>query len=94
MLSLPTSLSLGAVALILVCKWFIYPTLLSHLAQLPTASPLAALSNHWIVYQQWQTSELKTLYAAHRTHGPIVRIGKNELSISSLQHLPLLNAVS
>ena len=56
----------------------IYPAFFSPLAKLPAAHPLCHIT---------RTRSRPNLYAAHKAHGPIVRIAPNEISVNSLEGL-------
>lgn len=67
----------------LIYSYVIYPSLVSSLARLPAAHPSSAFSPIWFQRQRSRKRELKTLYAAHERHGPIVRLGPSEVSVVS-----------
>lgn len=79
----------GGLALItiIVYKYVIGPTLFSPLAKLPTVHPLCSITSSWFSRQSEKQRELKTLYAAHQKHGPIIRIGPSEVSVVSREGL-------
>lgn len=92
MISLVSLLGIGTVLLLLAYKWIIYPAFISPLAKVPNAHPSTAISGWWLKRQQDNSRELKSLLAAHQKHGPIVRIAKDEISVSSLEGLRLIYA--
>lgn len=80
--------SFGALGLVLLLGWLVYryivyPSLVSPLAKLPSAHPSCAFSRFWFQRQCTQMRELKTLCATHKRHGPIVRLGPEEVSVVS-----------
>ncbi|KAI9726475.1 MAG: hypothetical protein M1828_001297 [Chrysothrix sp. TS-e1954] len=84
---MPPLLSISSLALIsllctLIYKFLIHPVLISPLGRIPAAHPTAPFSPLWILWIRHQFRENKTLERAHARHGPVVRLGPNELSIN------------
>lgn len=61
--------------------------ILSPLSRLPAAHWSAHNSSRWLRQACTDVGELKTLYNAHHTHGSIVRIAPNEVSVISEEGL-------
>jgi hypothetical protein len=74
---------LAAVPAFLLYRYIFYPLFLSPLRDVPLAHPFA-ITPFWIKYYQRNGSQaLPTITAAHKVHGPIIRLGPNELSVTS-----------
>jgi hypothetical protein len=73
-------------ALILLPCRAIYVSRLTPLARLPCANQTCSIMGIWILWKRYGGSahELKAIAAAHERHGPVVRLGPNEISIVSL----------
>ncbi len=61
----------------------IQKALLSPLCRIPVAHPTASISRLWIIFQTLLTRRNAVIHEAHRKHGPVVRLGPNEVSINS-----------
>jgi hypothetical protein len=48
---------------------------------------LYALTKWRLAYDEWKGSRTRTVHELHQTHGPVVRVGPNELSFNSLSAL-------
>ncbi|KAI8945759.1 cytochrome P450 [Xylaria longipes] len=76
--------------IILVASWFLYhyllyPAIFSPLAQIPTPHWTCSISDAWILYARFRSRENRTLQAAHRKCGQIVRVGPRELSVNGIE---------
>ncbi|KAF9883250.1 hypothetical protein FE257_003806 [Aspergillus nanangensis] len=71
----------------LIYKHLLYPYWFSPLAKVPNAHVSAPISTTWIERQRTAGKEVLTIYAAHQKHGPVVRLGPNELSVNSITGL-------
>lgn len=73
-----------AVALVLtLATWKVaYEAFFSPLSSIPNAHWSAPLSRLWILFIRFSRQENRTLHAAHRRLGPILRVGPRELSIN------------
>lgn len=81
-----TGLSCATAALFafLTYRFIFWPALFSPLARIPNAHWSVPFSRLWILRIRFTHRENKTLFAAHRRHGPIVRVGPSELSIDDV----------
>lgn len=69
-------------------KYLIFPLYISPLSRIPPIHPTSPLSSLWIRYQRrGGRTAFRLLLAAHKKHGPIIRIGPSELSVASLDGL-------
>ncbi|KAM0820051.1 putative Cytochrome P450 [Seiridium cardinale] len=66
-------------------RYILYPVILSPLAKIPNAHWSSSVSPSWILWIRFQSRENKALYEAHQEHGPIVRLGPNEVSINDVE---------
>ena len=87
--ALPLSLELGLVglAVVLVYRLLIYPLFISPLAKIPSAHWSSPISPAWILWIRYTHRENRTLLAAHRRLGPVVRVGPNDLSVNDAEGL-------
>ena len=74
---------LGASALIFY-RYLIYPIFVSPLSKIPSAHLTASWSSLWILWIRYIEVEPETIHNAHVKHGPIIRLGPNELSVNCL----------
>ena len=72
---------------IIAYKYVVVPAFISPLSKLPTAHPLCSVTSLWFSRQRKKQRELKTIYAAHQKHGPIVRLAPDEVSVVSREGL-------
>lgn len=63
-------------------QYLIYPAFLSPLAKIPNAHWTCSFSSLWILYQRFRCRNNQITFAAHKAHGPIVRLGPRELSVN------------
>lgn len=75
-------ISLLAAVALFVYKYLIYPSFLSPLSKIPAAHFTASWSPLWILWVRFSRVEVRTIHKAHHRHGPIVRLGPNEVSIN------------
>lgn len=73
-------------ALVLSClvvyRYIIYPAFLSPLSKVANAHPTSSISPLWIWWVRYSFRENRTIYAAHKKHGPVVRLSPSELSVN------------
>ena len=82
-----TFLGLCGVFALALYKFIVFPAFLSPLSTIPNAHPLAAVSTAWLKRQQTKRREMKKICAAHKTHGPIIRLSINQVSVASPEGL-------
>lgn len=76
-----TLLVLAATAFI-IYNYLIYPAFISPLSKIPAAHVTASWSPLWILWVRYTRVEVQTIHKAHLKHGPIVRLGPNEVSVN------------
>ncbi|GME41795.1 Cytochrome P450 [Neofusicoccum parvum] len=81
MVSLLADIAVAAL-LATIYRYIVYPAFLSPLAKIPAAHFSAHFSSLWLKYIRYHNIENRTVQALHEKHGPIVRLGPNELSIN------------
>ncbi|KAL9593128.1 MAG: hypothetical protein Q9179_006080 [Wetmoreana sp. 5 TL-2023] len=81
MLSL-LSISLFAASALIIYRYVLYPSFVSPLSKIPAAHFTASWSPLWILWVRYTDVEVQTIHKAHVKHGPIVRLGPNEVSIN------------
>ncbi len=74
----------GVILLLLAYRYIIYPYILSPLAKIPNAHWSAPVSRFWILGIRHGRRENRTLHAAHRRLGPVIRVGPEELSVDDV----------
>lgn len=87
MAPLLTAVTVASLIGLIVYKYVLVPGFLSPLSKVPTAHPLCSITPRWFAYQRKKLQELKTLYKAHQKHGPVVRLGPQEVSVVSREGL-------
>ena len=68
--------------LIIADQYLLNPLFLSPLRHIPTAHSTCAVSSAWITWTRFRRHENRSVFAAHRKHGPVLRLGPQELSIN------------
>lgn len=83
---LPLSAVLLGLTLVIFLSYHfvIYPALISPLARLPNAHWSAPFSPAWILYQRFKKRENASLEKAHKSLGPFIRVGPNDVSVNDL----------
>lgn len=66
----------------LIYKYLIYPVFFSPLSKIPSAHFTSSWSPLWILWVRYARVEVQTIHKAHVKHGPIVRLGPNEVSVN------------
>jgi hypothetical protein len=94
-MAFPSLIGLYSAASIIVILWVLYhfvfyPALFSPLAQIPTPHWTCSISDAWISIARFRSRENRTLLAAHRRCGQIVRVGPRELSVNSMQAVKII----
>jgi hypothetical protein len=67
-----------------IYKLMIYPAFISPLSRIPNAHWSSPFFSTWILLVRYQNRENKELHAAHLEHGPVVRLGPNEICINNV----------
>lgn len=70
--------------LFLAYKHLIYPAFLTPLSKIPPAHPTSPFSNLWIKWQWYRNKSNRSIHHAHLRHGPIIRLGQNEISVNDV----------
>ena len=71
----------------LIYKYVVFPAFFSPLSKIPNAHFTSPISPAWIWWRRRTQRENISILCAHREKGPIVRLGPNELSVSSIDSL-------
>lgn len=77
-------LGAGALLLLAIYKFIIYPTFLSPLSKIPSAHWSSSISPLWILWTRFHCRENREVHSAHLKLGAIVRLAPNELSVSNI----------
>ncbi|GAQ04922.1 probable cytochrome P450 110 [Aspergillus lentulus] len=85
-----TIVAISTLLVLLLYKFLIAPYFLSPLSRIPNAHFTAPISDYWIEGKRRSGQEVLTIYDLHRKHGPVVRLGPNELSVNSLRGLQVI----
>lgn len=78
---------IGGLALFLIYNYIVLPAIISPLSKVPAAHWTCHFSPLWILITRQRRRENKTLYEAHRRHGPVVRIGPRDVSVDGVEGL-------
>lgn len=81
---------LTLVLLSLATKYIIQPIFFSPLSRIPPAHPMSTFSNLWISYQRYIGYEVRSIHDAHRRLGPIVRLGRDEISVNDIDGVKVI----
>jgi hypothetical protein len=79
-----TAIATGILVAVLLYKYVIHPYCFSAISSIPNAHYTSPISSRWIEKQRNAGKEVLTIYDLHQKHGPVVRLGPNELSVNSL----------
>lgn len=82
-----TGIAFGAMLVILLYRYIVFPIYISPLAKIPNAHFTAPILSNWIQSKRRGGIEMSTIYNLHKKHGSVVRLGPNELSVNSLSGL-------
>lgn len=80
MLPLVALVALGTFS---IYYFVLYPFFLSPLAKIPNAHWSAPVSSFWVLRLRYRYREKQVLHEAHQRLGPVVRVGPQDLSVSS-----------
>ncbi|KAL2218219.1 putative cytochrome P450 monooxygenase [Thermoascus aurantiacus ATCC 26904] len=78
-----TALAVIALLVVLFYKFVIFPSFISPLSKIPNAHFTSPILPIWIWWKRREGVEVRTIYSLHQKHGPVVRLGPNELSVNS-----------
>ena len=73
--------------LLLLYRYFLYPIFFSPLSKIPNAHFSAPILPVWIRSQRQTGTAVRTLFALHEKHGPVIRLSPNEISVNSADAL-------
>ncbi|KAL7270148.1 hypothetical protein RUND412_007155 [Rhizina undulata] len=81
------SIPIILLALVLPLNLILIPLFSHPLRKIPAAHQIAHYTRLWILWKTIFKQRNRSIHAAHQKHGPIVRLGPNEVSVSSLEGL-------
>ncbi|KAH8807718.1 cytochrome P450 monooxygenase [Xylogone sp. PMI_703] len=70
---------------ILIIRYIIHPIFFSPLSRIPAAHFSVHVSGLWIAYQRYVGREVAAIHEAHCRLGPVVRLGRREVSVSDVE---------
>ncbi|KAL8647395.1 MAG: hypothetical protein Q9210_005589, partial [Variospora velana] len=76
------SFGICAALVALLYRYIIEPAFISPLSKIPSANFLSSISPIWIEWMRRVNKETRSTYTLHQKHGPVVRIGPNEISVN------------
>ena len=82
-----TIVGVALLLLLLLYKYFLFPTFFSPLSKIPNAHFSAPILPLWIWTKRRNATGVRTSLALHEKYGPVVRLGPNEISINSAESL-------
>ena len=82
-----TIIGVSLLLLLLLYRYFLYPTFFSPLSKIPNAHFSAPILPLWIRSKRQTGTAVRTLHALHQKHGPVVRLAPNEISVNSADAL-------
>src|SRR4051794_26779712 len=86
-MSLSLTIASTAFLLWLIYYYVIFPIFFCPLSKIPNAHFTSPSVPTWIWWKRRTGFETRSIFAAHQNHGPIVRLGPNEVSVASLDGL-------
>lgn len=78
---------ISGILLVALYKYVVVPYFLSPLSRIPNAHFTSPISSRWIDSHSADNTIVRTIFALHQKHGPVVRLGPNQLSVNSLEGL-------
>jgi len=81
----PLVLAVLSFLIIISYRFFVHPVFISPLSRVPHAHWSAAFSSGWILWIRYNCREISTVYKAHKKHGPVIRLGPNEISVNCVK---------
>lgn len=82
-----TVIGICLLLLLLLYRYVLYPTFLSPLSKIPNAHFSSPILPLWIQSKRQNSTAVHTLLALHEKHGPVVRLGPNEISVNTADAL-------
>lgn len=79
-----STFELLAVAFLVGSCWALWTCAISPLARIPNAHSSSPFSSLWILWARFRGHEVFLVAAAHKRHGPVVRLGPREVSINTV----------
>lgn len=79
-------LALALLSLLLIYRYIIHSAFISSLSKIPAAHWSARISPLWILWKRYSFQECRAIHAAHQSHGDVVRLGPNELSVNCVDN--------
>lgn len=73
--------------LLLLYRYVLFPVFFSPLSKIPNAHFSAPILPLWIWSKRRNSTGVRTLFALHQKHGPVVRLAPNEISVNSADAL-------
>ena len=73
--------------LLLLYRYFLYPVYFSPLSKIPNAHFSAPILPLWVWSKRRNSTGVRTFFSLHQKHGPVVRLGPNEISVNSADAL-------
>jgi cytochrome P450 len=68
-------------------RYILYPAFISPLSKIPTPHPIASVLPVWLWWKERTGTQAHSIFDAHQRHGPVVRVGPNEVHVASLDGL-------
>lgn len=82
-----TIIGVSLLLLFLLYRYVLFPIFFSPLSKIPNAHFSVPILPLWIRSKRKTGPAVRTLFALHEKHGPVVRLGPNEISINSAEAL-------
>lgn len=82
-----TIVGVSLLLLLLLYRYVLLPFFFSPLSKIPNAHFSAPIFPLWIWSERRNGTGVRTLLALHEKHGPVVRLGPNEISVNSAEAL-------
>ncbi len=76
-----TIIGFALLLLLLIYKYILFPAFLSPLSKIPNAHFTAPFASLWISSKRRASAGTRAIFSLHQKHGPVLRLGPNELSI-------------
>jgi cytochrome P450 len=86
-MALHLALLVALVLAFLFWRYLLYPAFISPLSKIPTAHPIVSILPIWLWWKERKGCQARSIFEAHQRHGPVVRVGPNEVHLASLDGL-------